>query len=744
MGPMRSLADDLRQRSDEGLAALMTARPDLVQPPVPPDVNALAQRAGSPASVHACLRGYDQLTLHVALAAAMGPDAVGAPQLAEAVAPHVPAPDAPKRVRAAVDRLRADGLLWGPDRSLHLVGAARDALVPADRGPRLAALDPAVAAFVRDPELVRQRLDRAPRAARSALDRLLAGPVVGAVADARRTPDPARSPVDWLLDAHLLRPAGDARVVLPAEVVAILRGQPTDALEPLPLVPPVPARAEADIVQVDRGAVGAVLEHLHRTEALCRSWERDPPTRLRTGGLALRDLATAARVLGCPRAMAGLVIEVAAGAGLVCGDVREEATFLPTPTFDAWVAQPASERHARLLLAWLRMPGDAARDRPLDAPRDRALSAVVVDLRRDVLDVLSRTGAPSDGADVLDALDWWVPRRTTPDRPALVDQVLEQAAALGILVGGVLTSAGRALGGRDEPALRDALAAHLPPEVDSLVMQADLTAIVPGLPVPELAELLRGTADPESAGAAAVYRFSAASIRRALDRGMTTEGILGGLSARGAVPQALEYLVRDTARHHAPVRISRAGCVLSSDDPAQLVALAADEPALELRRISDTVLVSPHPPDVVMRRLRELGRHAVPEAGADIPAEPHRRSAAAAADLPSPEVPAALAAAAVRAIRAAERPGGHSPSGPLTPRRRPVPTQDQTDAILALRQAIAHGDQVWIGYTDPLGAATDRCVEPLELTAGYLRAMDLRTEELQSFALARITGVDPG
>ena len=98
---MRSLADDLRSRTDEQLAALVAARPDLLHP-VPADITALAQRAGSPASVAACLRGYDQFALHVVLAAAMGPDPVRPAALASELG------GCRRRwTTAAVDRVRA-------------------------------------------------------------------------------------------------------------------------------------------------------------------------------------------------------------------------------------------------------------------------------------------------------------------------------------------------------------------------------------------------------------------------------------------------------------------------------------------------------------------------------------------------------------------------------------------------------------------------------------------------------------
>ena len=48
---------------------------------------------------------------------------------------------------------------------------------------------------------------------------------------------------------------------------------------------------------------------------------------------------------------------------------------------------------------------------------------------------------------------------------------------------------------------------------------------------------------------------------------------------------------------------------------------------------------------------------------------------------------------------------------------------------------------MWIGYADTSGVAGDRRVEPLRLAGGYLTALDLRSESIATFALARITGV---
>jgi hypothetical protein len=60
----RSLADDLRARTDAELAALLRDRPDLGFP-LPSDLTALAARTASRASVQRAIDGLDAPTLQV-------------------------------------------------------------------------------------------------------------------------------------------------------------------------------------------------------------------------------------------------------------------------------------------------------------------------------------------------------------------------------------------------------------------------------------------------------------------------------------------------------------------------------------------------------------------------------------------------------------------------------------------------------------------------------------------------------
>lgn len=778
--PPRSLADDLRARDDQALAALVAARPDLVHP-VPADIAALATRAGSPSSIATALRGLDQLSLHVVLAAALAPDPIPTSalvaQVAEALVGGLPAREARTRVRAIVDRLRTQGLLWGTERAVHLVGGARDLLVPPDRGPRVAALDPTVAAYVRDPESLHGLVAAAPEGARAALDRLLGGPVIGTVVDARRPPDPQRSPVDWLLAHHLLIPLGTDRAVVPAEVAALLRdtGPPAVAR----LLPPAPTPPAPDPQRVEQGAVGAVLDVLHGLTELGIVWTDAPPARLRSGSIAQRDLTRTARAIGTSESTAALLVEVASAAGLLAPDAHEVVTVLPTPRFDAWRDGLPAERHADLMSAWLDMPRRVGPEaRPLEPER---AAPGLPDLRREVLAALATAPGGWTDDEVLDALVWWAPRRDDPTRGLWAREVLAELRTLGLLVSGTLTEAGRALAAGDRPGVVAALAAALPAQVDALVLQADLTAIVPGLPTPELDALMRLVADPESTGAASVYRFSDASVRRALDAGRSAAELLGDLGRRGPVPQPLAYLVQDVARRHAALRIGAASTYLRCDDPVVLAGILADPATagLGLVALSETVLASAQAPEHVLESLRRLGHHPQPEAGLAPVSGPRRARGRPTIEPGASPVSPALAAAAVRAMRANDRgpaggsaavgaggagggprsrpeggfgAGGGISGGPSALATRggsaggaehPVPTATPAEVMAALRSAIAADAPVWIGYADPTGVAGDRRVEPLRLAGGYLTALDLRTEAIQSFAIARITGVQP-
>ena len=166
----------------------------------------------------------------------------------------------------------------------------------------------------------------------------------------------------------------------------------------------------------------------------------------------------------------------------------------------------------------------------------------------------------------------------------------------------------------DVSALRDLL----PPEVDRVYLQNDLTAIAPGPLAPHLDVRLRSMATRESRAQASSYRFSAATIGAAITGGETAESLrefLSGLSLTG-LPQPLAYVIERTAAQHGRVRVagdpaSRLTRVTTSD-PTLLQAMEVDQ---SLRSIAltrtDDALVSHVATDVVFWALTDAHYPAV-------------------------------------------------------------------------------------------------------------------------------------
>jgi hypothetical protein len=138
------------------------------------------------------------------------------------------------------------------------------------------------------------------------------------------------------------------------------------------------------------------------------------------------------------------------------------------------------------------------------------------------------------------------PRRAGAARDAVIRATLAETEGLGVTVRGVLTSFGRNwIDHRD-----NGLAAAMPACVDRVIPQADMTITCPG-PLPMSMRLGLGRfADVESRGHATVFRMSASSVRRGVERGMRTRDIRDWLAAHSAtpVPSAMTYLIDDAER----------------------------------------------------------------------------------------------------------------------------------------------------------------------------------------------------
>ncbi len=792
----RTLAEQLRSWPDEDLARLLAERPDLANP-APQDSAQLASRAGTRASVLRALDQLDRLELVVLDAV------VAAGGTASARWLHTQVRAAPAAVDRAADRLRTMALVWGADDALRALSVVPDvlggtltglgtsaAVLLAGYGPtrvgtltRDLGLTPsgdrhrdiaAVAAHLAEPGHVEALLAEVDDKARAILDHLEQQGKDGSVESTDRpvSRGDVAGPVDQLLARGLLVARDRRHVAVPREVAVALRGGRTTR-DPVDQVPAL-ATSERDAALVDRAAAGAAFELVRHVELLLEHWGTTPPTGLRTGGLGVRELKSAAELLHVEERVAALHVELAAAAGLVAVGSTDEhdVAWLPTEAFDVWSAGSVSDRWARLALTWLESPrlvglvGSRQAGKPVNALVPDLERSWLVETRRRALAEVARlpagevlaagTGVPS----LVTRLGWLRPRRPAA-RAEAAGWVVEEAAVVGVMGLGGVSTHGRALLLDDDP-LHTApatLEPLLPEPVDHLLLQADLTAVAPGPLTHELAHHLATMADIESRGGATVYRFTERSVRRAFDSGWSAGEVHDFLAAssRTPVPQPLVYLVEDVSRKFGTVRVGSAESFLRSDDESALTELVHHPKAasLRLRRIAPTVVVSDVPLDVLLPRLRELGSAPVVEAADGTVRlarrEVHRvrapRSRPAPGELLAPHGPldpraaarlSARVAATVTAIRAGDRATSSRPPEAASGK---LPRSTPTSTMAVLREALEAQQTVWIGYVDNHGATVERIVDPVKVEGGWLTAYDHRSEEVRSFAVHRISGV---
>jgi Helicase conserved C-terminal domain len=799
-----TLTEWLRSRSDDDLASLLRRRPDLALP-APSDFATLASRVSVRTSVQRAVDALDGLSLAVleALVLAEEPSVPPAADL-------LPDLDRADLLRG-LDELRAVGLVWGEDEDLHLAATVAEAVGPYPAGlgrpagsllracsdatlapvlrelglpptaqPRSAAL---IAEVLADPGRVLALLAECTPAERDVLDRLVAGPPVGVLRAQsasllRSVPGPSPeqiSPAQRLVRRGLLVALDGLTVELPREVGLVLRGR-------TPLGPVHPRAPEISVVErtaaeADRLGTTAVLETVRRIAALAEVWTAQPAAVLRSGGLGVRDLRRTARAVGVDEPTAALLVETASAASLISTTTGFDPAFLPTAEFDSWRRLPVAQRWSALAAAWLSMTRQPAlvgqrgdRDRVVTALSPDGERGTMPALRAAVLELLAQLppgSAPRQRGDVLDRLAWQAPRRAASQRP-MAEAVLAEADILGLTAGGGLTSYGRALladgsggssGGRGTGGFRSpggtaeaerALSAALPEPVDHILLQPDLTAVVPGPPAEDLAAELAPVADLESSGGASVYRITEATIRRALDSGRTGDELarLFNQRSRTPVPQALSYLIDDVARRYGQLRSGAAAAYLRCDDETLLSGVLAETSveALGLRRIAPTVAISPVPAARLLDVLRAAGYAPAAESPDGTlltrdedppraPSPPPVRYARARSAIQEPAQLVEL----VRRIRSGDALAQLSRR--LQPTAQRVPGVTSATTLGLLREAIRHSRAVWLGYVDADGTASQHTILPISLGGGVLRGHEGTNRALRAFPLHRITAV---
>ena len=629
-----------------------------------------------------------------------------------------------------------------------------------------------------------------PAASVEMLQALTWGPPAGTLRSGGRAPGAAP-----LIERGWLERSSDARgrtrFILPRQVALALRG---GRLTRETLTAP-----EAGDLETVGAEVVASESSFHAEEAvrlvaaLLEEWGREGGTIRRTGGVSVRALTRTADALDLELHEAARIIEIAAGAGLLGLD-DDGTTWVPSALAAGWLTDSLPLRWAPLALAW----AGSARTSWLTGTRDDdgVLRAALgpdleagwaVRLRARVLALLGdlSQGTSATPAFVRAALTWESPRRTIPG--GAISAVLAEAETLGITGGGALTEAGRILarraavslderdvvrsgsggdaGGAEvtdgdahaEPlsddetlaALEAALAADLPAAVDMILVQSDLTAIVPGRPAPELAALLERTSVVESRGGALTVRFTPESVRGALDVGYRAEEITQAIGrySPAPLPDSLSVLIQDAARHHGAVRVRAVSALLRVGDEATAAGLLA-EPRLKdlgLDEVAPGILVATASAGQVLRELRATGLAPVTEdASGHLVVGP---------------------ATAQQAHRAPEptRPGSEHSVRRRRPGRRELATlvgrlrvgqealqaageaavaTDPVHALAVLRQAQSSRSRLRLTLAGPDGAVQERQVRVLAVEPGRVRLRDVVRETELTVAVHRIVSVE--
>ena len=629
-----------------------------------------------------------------------------------------------------------------------------------------------------------------PAASVEMLQALTWGPPAGTLRSGGRAPGAAP-----LIEHGWLERSSDARgrtrFILPRQVALALRG---GRLTREPLTAPEAGDLEtvgADVVASE--ASFHAEEAVRLVAALLEEWGREGGTIRRTGGVSVRALTRTADALALEADAAARIIETAAGAGLLGLD-DDGATWVPSSLAAGWLTDSLPQRWAPLALAWsgsARTPwltGTRDDDGTLRAALSPDLEAGwAARLRARVLALLGDLppGTSATPAFVRAALTWQSPRRTIPG--GAISAVLAEAETLGITGGGALTEAGRILARRaaasldeqdvvrsgstgdaggaegtdgdahaevlsdDETlaALEAALAADLPAAVDMILVQSDLTAIVPGRPAPELAALLERTSVVESRGGALTVRFTPESVRGALDVGYRAEEITQeiGRYSPAPLPDSLSVLIQDAARHHGAVRVRAVSALLRIGDEATAAGLLA-EPRLRdlgLDQVAPGILVATASAGQVLRELRATGLAPVTEdASGHLVVGP---------------------ATAQQAHRAPEpsRPGSEHSVRRRRPGRRELATlvgrlrvgqealqaageaavaTDPVHALAVLRQAQSSRSRLRLTLAGPDGAVQERQVRVMAVEPGRVRLRDVVRETELTVAVHRIVSVE--
>ena len=799
-----SLATWLATQSREELAGILSRRADVLRGPEPRDLSELAARLQHTGSVFDALTSLRLPALQAVEALlTLGPEPTRT-QLVELLEPAGD-PDHDANVDATLTELRRHALVWPSGGSrLRFTGALRDAFPdPLGLGPpartllsertvadlhkmqttlglprggnKRGAVD-SIVERLGDVRFVRELVAELPASAREQLERLAVSGDADDEFDLRVYT--ARHPAERLLVERglLIAAAWGPQTFLPAEVARALRGDQFQA----PFTPRRPAIEWDDVgveaIEAEAGVRAAdFAEHASTMLDLVAA---GPVACLKSGGLGARELARLGKATGTPDEVIRLIIELAAAAGLLDASGRLDATgaqVMVTAAYDAWRENDPAQRLAPLLATWWQLAATPTSSRDQD---DKVLPALARRLPcqlccagRHALVAAVADAREGQGARIVDNVvraAWWSCPSVHLNSEAGRPLAWAEAEALGVIARGAITRVGRALLDDDAGRLDAALARLLPESTQTATFGSDLTVVVSGAPAARVRALLDASADREGRGGATVWRFTPASVRRALDSGIAADDLerdLADIAATG-LPQPLRYLIGDVARRHGHLRVSAGACCVVSPDEALLAEVVGHRKlrALKLRLVAPTVAIGRSSVGATVSALRAAGYLPLAEGpdGAvalDRPgnaraAPPRVTPASPSRSRPNPQADPATVAARLLAARLPHEPDVDLPSDVGLPSDLGLPSafaMSPTETLIgefaadldyvAIRQlahAVDENLPVRIEYAAATGGYTSRVVSELQVEPPFLVGWCHLRDAERMFTLARI------
>lgn len=473
--------------------------------------------------------------------------------------------------------------------------------------------------------------------------------------------------------------------VVPREVALILRqGLYLPAAQP-------PERDE----QTPVAGPPAIWNVLAGVRYVLTDLARRPLTWNAARGVSRRVLQDRATAMAVPVEELAVWLELAAVAGLVGG---VDTCAHPTAEAQRWLYAGEQAMWRELVEAWLDSDRPLLRCRPDDlGVLTTAGVARTGEHRRQVLAVWPRGRV--NAQDLAEVLAW--------ERPRLVEarersnDFLAELTALGLLPGGVAVAD-----------ISAPWAITVPATDNALIVQPDHTIIAAANVDTATWDLLHDIAHVESWGPVIMHRVDLSRLRAAAAR-RSPEHILAQLaqSSRTALPQSLEYLVKDAARA-APVQVSRVTLIRSSAQESQALR------DLGWQEVAAGTFISEQPLDAVQRLLAQAG------------------VAASSADQPTVALPLEYVRAAPPDPEAVDRLVAHL----VEATEQVADAPDLQPADPAQLRQVLQARRVWLEFGDGQQTLT-HLVEPLEVRSGQVTGWSLTAARTITIPLSRIAAV---